>query len=381
MLLPRTEHHNHGQRRCIFCEVRYICCILVLLTLPGPASAQNGTANSGPITLRGRVVRGDTAAGAYSTVEVVEAGSRQFADADGEFIVPGLNAGRYHIRARQLGFAPLDTTIALTVESTAVPILLRLHVIPVLLNKIVVKAEQVCTHPGIDSTADPSLVAILSAVRENAERELLLRRSYPFAYGVEDVITNPDPPTASKPKLTFDTLYYRSDVVVPYVRGEVVFNDTSRSGEVTQRMRLPSTLDFADTTFLAAHCLSYAGSDSGVYSVRFSPVVSIRTQDVGGIITLDTSTYLIKSSIVRLTAGKMRGFALPEVEARTTFTEVLPTVPMVAGVTSTQRIPVRTWGRTAYRQGPTEHQAILMLRFLGPVPDGAPREQSFPRSP
>lgn len=323
------------------------------------------------VILRGSVVRADSSPAAYPSVEIVEAKQRRFGDADGKFSFR-VKAGRYHVRVRQIGFAPRDTVIIIVGDTP--PLVIKMTAVPVMLSQVAVKARAHCEVGGVDST-DEILWGMFTAVRENALRELLLRRSYPFEYTVEVVLTD-TPASGRRPqKPTLDTLIYRSDAIMPYARGGIVFTDRTDPRGAWDRMRVPATIDFADDNFVESHCFDYGNTDSGDYSITFMPLDAITTPDVAGTITFDTATYVVRTATVKLTHAKQVAPGYEALEVHTTYREVLPKVALPMVIKSTQKYNTPAPGAMLFVA--SETQTIRSLRFLDGVPEGAVRQQLF----
>ncbi|HEV2641840.1 MAG TPA: carboxypeptidase-like regulatory domain-containing protein, partial [Candidatus Elarobacter sp.] len=297
---------------------------------------------------------------------------RRFGDADGKFSFR-VQPGRYHVRVRQIGFMPHDTLI--TVMGDTPPLVVKMTSVPVVLSQVTVRALQHCMKAGVDSTEEPILWGMFSAVRENALREQLLRRSYPFEYMVEVAQTATPAIGRHKQKPALDTLIYRSDAMMPYARGAIVFTDRTDWRGALDRMRLPATIDFADDTFVASHCFEYGNTESGDYSITFHPLEAITAPDVEGTITFDTATYVVRTADVKLTRAKDVAPGFERLEVRTTYREVIPKVALPLVVESTQQY--HSAGPDPMLFVATESQTIRSLRFLRGVPDGAVREQTF----
>ena len=368
---------------------------LMAAMLASTAEAQHGHARKQPPRqhepaapaprtgiLRGVVLRQDSVTHApYASVEVLDGGSKRFSNESGAFSFR-LPPGRYHIRARQIGFAPQDTTVEVMEGENSPPVKIRLAALVIRLADVTVRRPQHCETPGVDSADQPILYGIVAAVRENALREMLLRRSYPFEYIVEDVQhTRPEatPGVASAvaavSSSTVDTLGYRSDAVMPYRAGGTIFTDESDPRGAWERMRLPATTDFANHAFIATHCFDYGFDDAGNYELHFQPLATLEVPDVEGSVTLDTTTYLIRAASVRLTrsADVARGFRRLEVHIE--YAELAPRVAVPTVITATQ-----SYRTPAPEDAPyvaTEVQRIRQLHFLGSVPAGAQREQRF----
>lgn len=329
--------------------------------------------------LRGVVLRQDSTTPApYASIEVVDGSSRRFSNESGEFSFR-LAPGRYHLRARQIGFAPHDTTVDVVEGATSRPVVIRLAALAIRLVDVTIRRPQRCEAPGVDSAEQPILYGIVAAVRENALREMLLRRSYPFEYIVEDVLqTAPQAtagPIAAAARSTVDTLGYRSDGVMPYRTGGTVFTDESDPRGAWERMRLPATADFANRAFIASHCFDYGFDDAGNYELHFEPLATLAVPDVEGSVTLDTSTYLIRTALVRLTRSADVAKGFQRLEVRIDYAELAPRVAVPTVVTATQAYRTPAPDDTPFVA--TEIQRIRSLRFLSGVPAGAQREQQF----
>lgn len=354
---------------------------LASLLAPAAAIAQRQrthparTPSTPEVILRGVVLRQDSVTPApYASVEVVDGGNKRFSNENGEFSFK-LAPGRYRLRARQIGFAPHDTVVELSASAPVTQITLRLASLAVRLADVTVRKPQKCTTPGVDSTDEPYLYGVIAAVRENALRELTLRQSYPYEYIVRDI--KRASPVGGTPGARFavDTLGYRSDRMAPYRVGETVFTDRSDPLGAEERMRLPSPVDFADPAFMQSHCFDYGYDDAGDYQLRFEPLASMGVPDVAGSVTLDTTTFVIRSVTVRLTRAGEVATGFRHLEVHATYREVAPRVAVPLVITATQSY--RTPDPDGQDYVATEMQQVHTFRYLSRVPDGAPREQSF----
>lgn len=336
---------------------------------PARAPASSG------VILRGMVLRGDSAPAPYAGVEVVEAHQRRFGDADGKFsfrVAPG----RYHVKIRQIGFAPRDTVV--TILGDTPQLIVRMVAVPLVLSEVTVKARTHCEVGGIDTTNEV-LRDMFNAVRENAVRELLLRRSYPFEYLVEVALTD-TPASGRRPrKPDLDTLIYRSDAILPYARGGIVFTDRTDPRGAWDRMRVPAMIDFADDNFVRNHCFDYGDTESGDYSISFMPLDAITVPDVSGTITFDTATYVVRSADVKLTHPDQVAPGFERLEVHTTYQEFLPKVALPVVIQTTQYYNTAAPDPMLFVA--SETQTIRSLKFLDRVPDGAARARTFADAP
>jgi hypothetical protein len=91
--------------------------VLALASAATPTYAQNAA----PLgALRGvvRSTLGDRIP--YAVVALEPGNLSRFTDDSGSYRFPGVLPGTYHLRARQVGFKPFDTTVVLTGDSTVV---------------------------------------------------------------------------------------------------------------------------------------------------------------------------------------------------------------------------------------------------------------------
>ena len=331
------------------------------------------------VLLRGVVLRQDSTTPApYASIEVLDGGTKRFSNDAGEFSFR-LPPGRYHLRARQIGLAPHDTTVVLALGVASPTLVLRLSALAVRLTDVTVRKAQKCTTPGLDSAETPVLFGIVAAVRENALREALLRRAYRFEYLVEDVQRTGPEGGAITARAVVDTLGYLSDATMPYRIGGTVFTDQSDPRGAWERMRLPGTLDFADRGFIAAHCFDYGYDDAGNYELHFEPAEALTAPDVAGSVTLDTGTFVVRAASVRLTRSGDVAHGFQRLQVTMLYAEMAPRVAIPSVITATQLY--RTPEPDAKPYVATEVQTIRLLRFLGAVPPGVQRERRFVAPP
>src|SRR5580700_11645163 len=161
--------------------------------VPGTAHADD---SSGVVT----GVMSDSDAGhpiPYGTVAIVGTERAVFADAEGRFRLGGLASGTYIVRARQIGYAPKDTTVQVAPAPMVTVVTFHMHRIPALLKVVRVEGRRSgrCVFTGIpDSTVDLPLARIFTQVGENVDRFRLLADEYPYRYRrVERNILRSDP--------------------------------------------------------------------------------------------------------------------------------------------------------------------------------------------
>lgn len=302
---------------------------------------------------RAQVVRGvlvsvnDSEPVPYGTVVVVGPDSSgRFTDAQGRFSLGSLGNGDYRLRARMLGFLPLDTTV--TVDARRVPIVLKLRPVAIRLVTIpvIAKRNQGCVATGFKNSRDPELTAIFAQLNLNVERYKLVLDKYPFRYRREEtefVRTN-YLNSVEDSTIWADTAEYDSRQRRPYHPGDIIFSDTNARGVPRRLMYLPTFLDLADSAFDAAHCFAYMGHKNEI-RIDFRPADRIKTPDVDGSIFLDATRYIVRRAIFRLTKPGMLTPPVIAMSVTTTFQEIVPLVP-VFGVTIAEQPlpPMRTNG-------------------------------------
>ena len=351
----------------------------VSLALEGPTlQAQQDTptpptTGQGPtFTLTGSVIAEATRQPLpYSTVVLDPIGRERFTDQGGVFTYFAVPAGKYKVKIRQLGYTPLDTTIVVSTSSTN-PVFFLTRVPSTLADVQVNAPVRQCLVPEENGfVADSDLAIVLAEARKNAQRERLLRRTYPFEYKLAQQHDTYDTQDSTH-RIVYDTTTFRSDDDWRYRQGKVVSGDRSKVFGDVRVMRLPTLVDFADTRFLVAHCFKYSGisEEDSVPTLRldFAPLPEIIAPDVEGSIFIDSATYLIRRAEFRLTKGGSVKPAILGMKVTTTYREVLPNVALFDEIKSVQPLPLSASdGRPAEFR---ETQQLLSFRFLFGGPPG-----------
>ncbi len=350
---------------------------LFVATLAGAADArvasgQGGeTVAPGSVTVSGAVVADGTGFPIpFTTVRIQPLGRERFSDRNGSFAYYSIPPGRYELQVRMLGFLPLDTTIYVSANNP-VTLAITMVRIPTSLEEVKVSAPpRLCIFPDeMGFVDDPELALVLNEARKNAQREQLLRRTYPFEYRMAQSHDTHDVATA-RGSLQYDTATYRSDDAWRYRRGRVVSEDHSRLFGNVRLMRLPTLADLADRHFLSSHCFKYSGvvdeRGSRAHRIDFLTDSTLKAPDVEGSIFLDSATYLIKRAQFRLTRGGTVKPPILGLEVTTTYREILPNVALFDEIRSVQPLsPDGNGNRREFR----ESQKLLNYRFLygGPL--------------
>ena len=336
---------------------------------PSPPAAPSPAA----VTVQGDIVsEGAGAPIPFATVKLLPLGRERFADRAGAFVYYSIDPGQYRLQLRMVGYIPVDTTI---VVRPNVPVIVTLSMkrIATALEAVEVKAPpRLCLFPDeMGFVPDDELSLVLEEARKNAQREQLLRRTYPFEYKLAQSHITFDSATNTS-AMMFDTVTYRSDDSWRYRKGRVVSDDRNRIFGDVRIMRLPTVADLADRNFLSAHCFKYAGivDDNGkpMHRIDFSPDSTLIKPDVEGSIYLDSATYMIKRAQFRLTRGGSVKPAILGMEVTTTYKEILPNVPLFDEIKSVQPMPSPIPGRKPREF--RERQKLLTYRFLLTAPPG-----------
>jgi Carboxypeptidase regulatory-like domain len=323
--------------------------VVVLFSHPTGALGQNTKADSTPAdaaaTTRAGAVDGTLVEAdggqpvPYGTVRIIGTPYERFTSPNGEFSLTGLAPGAYTLRAREIGYAPLDTTIVVNPGPGATTVVAHLRRFAWRLQPVVVRGDQgACVLTGApDSTTDPGLAQIFSQLHVNVDRYRLLLDQYPFLYVREERRFFADS------VWQVDTSSYESVDRQPYRVGEVVFDALDNHKHLMQFMYLPGFGDLADPAFLRTHCFSFGGtaSDTGstvLLRIDFAPATRIRTPDVRGSIYLDAKRYVVRRAEFHLTKPGDADRELRDLTATTTFRELFPLVPVIDSIETTRTV-------------------------------------------
>jgi Carboxypeptidase regulatory-like domain len=303
-------------------------------------------------TLAGVIVgRDDGLPVPYGTVLIVETGEERFTTARGEFRIAGLVPGTYTVRARQIGYAPKDTTVQIAPGPAITTVSIPLRRLPVILRTVRVQGQRSdkCVAAGIpDSTVDPALASLFTQVRENVDRYRLLMREYPFRYAREEQrFTRYDPEGAHQDvRERVDTAVFESRARRPYHVGGILYYDNDAEGRRLLYMYLPTFGELGDSAFLAAHCFRYGGetpargqSGEDLIRVDFVPLSRIKQPDVSGSVYLDAQRLTVRRAVFEMTKPDAVRPPVVGFKVTTSFRELVPLVPLMDSVETEQPIP------------------------------------------
>jgi hypothetical protein len=332
------------------------------LSWVGRAEAQSGT-----IVGRTRVAGTGLAVG-YAIVSITPGDRELFSDADGRFVIRGLTPGPVRISARRVGFSAVDTTIQVARgDTTRVDLGLSLVTIRL---PAVHSLARACAHPGgSDAQIGVELAALFDQVKENADRNRLLSRSYPFELKVERRITRPERLLVTR-FVAYDTILKSSDREWRYAPGKMLGTREYASGVFAGKwstLTMPELADFADERFLINHCFDFGGVDvvngDSLIRIDFSPAPAVHDPDVAGTMFLDARTYQLRITDIALVNlnRQLRG-QISGQWVRANFREVIPGVPVLDAVSSV--VYPKEDAKAPDAEPATEHHRILSVRFL-----------------
>jgi hypothetical protein len=320
-------------------------------------------------TIAGQVVvKGSDISVGYAVVGLMPGGREQFSDGDGRFSLRLSPPGRVTLSARRIGYAPLDTTFDVG-AGDSIRVRLELSLVTVRLPAVYSLANA-CAHPGgANAELSAELLVLFEQVKQNAERNRLLSRSYPFETTVERKITRPEPKLEAR-FIAFDTVRVPSERPWRYAPGKMLGTREYEPGVFGGKwltVTTPELADFADDRFLENHCFDFGGMDvvdsDTLLRIDFRPSPTVHDPDIAGTMFLDHATFQLRVTEVTLVnLNKQLKQQISGQAIRATFKEVIPGVPVLDLVSSVV-FPLDA------KEGPplepsTEHQRTLSVRFL-----------------
>jgi hypothetical protein len=335
---------------------------------------------------------------AYATVTLVGFARASFADGNGAFRLTRIVPGSYVLRVRQIGYAPLDTTVAVAAGPEVTTLSLRLRRIALKLAGVAIEGRRSkgCVATGIpDSAVNGTLATIFAQVRENVDRVRLLLDEYPFRFSREERHLRRFEPGGDS-TVSVDTADYESRARRPYRVGGIIYVQYDALGRRRRYMYLPVFRDLADPAFLSAHCFVYGGSgrlggSNGAQIIRvdFRPADTIKGPDVEGSIYLDAQRFVVRRAVFRMTKPQAADPPLIALSVTTTFRELVSLVPVFDSVESDQLFPAVVGSRPAglggtqqaIKQTAVEDDRLLDFAFEHRAPgQQGPSESAAARS-
>lgn len=375
---PRQPVHTRAVRFILRCALVVGVCIALrgaVAQAHAPAVVLATLANEPSATISGIVANSSDQRGLpYASVVIAEPRSvggavdlsERFADSAGSFQISGLAPGIYVVRAREIGYAPIDTLIA--IQSGVTNLHLGLVQVPHVLPRVVVAGTKAaaCERTGLpDSASNPDLVNVFRALMTSVDRFRLLRRVYPFRYAIERKRVEVD--SGQQRVRDVDTVAVDSHRWKTYVPGHL-FSYYRQGGAVGEQVYIPSVQDLGDSAFLATHCYEYGGLDvvAGDSTVRvdFRPDSKLSLPDFDGSIYLDAVRGFIRRAVFHLTHGDRAVPQIVQLTVTTTFREIAPNVQVFDRVESDQ------WIQPSGNVRDLETERLLSYRFEQGSPVG-----------
>lgn len=342
--------------------------LLLALAAGGRVSAQISARAPGG-TLNG-VVRDSTTGRpvGYALVLVVGGEQRVFASESGRFTLSDLGSGGLTLRIQQIGFRAVTLTLTLdtTPEASGAPGLeVRLSRRPVVLPEIVVDGD-VCS--GTEAlAAEASGETVVDEALKNAERLLVLEKSYPFKVVFRQTTAQLDTGRRQVSQRT-DTLRYDTRGLLGYRRGRVL---EGRRGE-REVANYFTTSDLAREEFQKWHCFWYSGSDTTnegrpAHRIDFAPLAKTRSPDWAGSLLIDPATMMLVRSEARLVNLRSRETTFTSAQCVVLYREIIPTLV----IESTAEC---TTSRSARLPHSELRWELILFGFVGksPVATGPP---------
>jgi len=315
---------------------------------------QTATAQS----LRGVVISAETGEPlGFSLVTFYPDLGKQFTDAAGAFASAHAKSGKYILSVRQIGYAPLDTQIVVSGDSTTI-VRVALRHLAIELPPVTIAGRQ-CTSPGRPDSSDAALAAVFDQLQENARRFELFADSYPFRFRLERTLR--DVTLRGDTLQTVDVLSLGNNDDRPYEVGRVV---APGWGPWNSDLLVHTTVlqEFANNRFIENHCFHLVGRDTiggeTLVRVDFEPAQRLAWADIAGTAYLDSITYELRFTETSLTHPERSPLTeVNTVTARTRFHDIAPGIPLQDSLIA---ITTYRFGRFTKR---IETQRLLDVRF------------------
>jgi hypothetical protein len=277
----------------------------------------------------------------YGTIAIHSLGFTRFTDETGHLTIRRLPAGSYTIVAREIGFAPKDTVLALqSGDHQSVTIALRR--VAIRLARVTVREQRShdCTGTGIpEYSSDSDVNEVFHQLKGNIDRVRLLNDQYPLLYSLDRVRLSRRPGSFDR-VIQHDTTVF-DDRRPPYAPGQVIYSDMDH-GEKKRMVRLITFADLGDSAFLSNHCFAYGGlpfvDRKRMIRIDFTPAKWLRAPDVEGSIFLDADRYVVRRAEFHLSHPERADPPIGAFGVTTTFREVAPLITLFETVDSDQPV-------------------------------------------
>jgi hypothetical protein len=297
----------------------------------------------------------------YSTIDVA-GGESRFTTEEGKFNFTVPKPGTYQLRVKHLGFTALDTAITVGAEAR-MALTLMLKPVALHLSKVEVRDKNSCRSGRTPGT---NLYIALEELRKNAERDRILRNSYPFVYKLARRYDSFSAGRNESPIVKQDTAVFSSRTNDAYRPGNIFMS--TQGGRGTREVRIPSLSDLADDVFMRSHCFSFGGlqetDDAVAYRIDFTPAPNIASSDFEGSAYLDTATYMIRQLEFRITRPERVN--VTALNVKTTFRELFPGLALFYTVRGVQPMG---------RYDLIDDQKLVEINFLRGSPSTSPQSR------
>lgn len=294
----------------------------------------------------------------YATFSFSPGPIRRFTNARGGFSARLQARQQYRLGIRQVGYLPLDTTVTPN-PGAGLELRLQLHPVAYKLGAVRTVVRRACAE---ENAADVG--GILEEIKKNAEREIVLRESYPFQYQMERTNRFEGSRDAQR-----DTAMFFSRNRDPYRVGRLVRERQSAAGS-EREMRIPQLTDLANENFLANHCFYFGGVRRAggipVYVIDFEPTGDLKSPDVRGSVLLDTATLRIRRANFALTNAEDLYPRVGALEVTTTYRDLFAGVALFDEISSVETFERERPADPLQRH--IETQRLLGVKFLAASP-------------
>ena len=308
----------------------------------------------------------------FALVAIPTLGLERFSSERGQLTFPQIPVGTYRMRVRQLGYEPFETTVVVK-SGTMSEVVVHMTRISQTLEAMQVEADWRCEKPGRPPASNKRAVAAFEQMEQNAERLRLLREQYPYNVYVERwrLLVRTD---GSDSTTLRDTIITASDSQTKYAPGNVVYN-RNKEKNWEYYMRIPTLAVFADDIFEKNHCFVVRGVDKtkgNMLRIDFKTFYKVKTPDVEGSVFLDTSSFRLMRSEVKLTTLPKNLTGISSVSVVALFTEVSPGLPITGAVDAVTQLNTFNYGNNFFVE--VEKQAPVRVDFLKGRPGGVKKD-------
>lgn len=357
-------------------------CIALLVLGTRAVQAQGGSTGTvtndpgQPGVIRGVVTSKQSGAPlAFAVITIESLGIEQFTNAQGRFYFPKVKSGAHRLNIRQLGYLPANVDV-LVDDRNGQEVKVSMDRFATRLATVKVIEKQACATPGRPTRADGEQIAdVFDQLEQSAVRLRLLATEFPHILVLERRLLLHFADGSDSLERT-ELISRNGQKSGNYEAGKVVRRVPGGGGSYA--LQVPTLLDFADPKFINSHCFVLRGleaqtdgSDESLVRVDFTASNKIENPDVEGSVFLDSATYRLRRSEIRLTRVPPSLAGLAAVEVKTKFQDYVPGMPIVGlieAVSEMQEVkgkPLRFISRN-------EQQIPVRIEFARQRPDSLP---------